>query len=315
MHRNVWRACASFSAVAGVFAVSGIVPSGLSSIDHASAVYAEGAETPAAAAVRQFMHAREVHDGQTMYGLWSLEGRKMMPYAPFKSGEAVKGMLAATPPMPEAFKLVAMFFIDVQNSSHYTYKFVGIDPKDPTVFLVDGSPEGATTPMSLRVFTMKDTDGHVHLDLMKTATTAYPPLLKARETAKDTTCVSNVKQICLGIVQYVQDNDQRFPDADKWVDEVYPYIKSMQVFQDPQDKPDSKWSYAYNRALSGKKMTDIASPADTVLIFDSNLETKNASDKGESIPKPGRHQGKTVIGFTDGHVSQVDDDKLPAIHG
>lgn len=41
---------------------------------------------------------------------------------------------------------------------------------------------------------------------------------------------SNLKQIGLGIIQYAQDNDEKFPTADGWIKTIYPYIKSMDVF-------------------------------------------------------------------------------------
>ena len=39
----------------------------------------------------------------------------------------------------------------------------------------------------------------------------FPVFAKAREKARQTTCLSNVKQITLGILQYAQDYDERFP--------------------------------------------------------------------------------------------------------
>lgn len=78
----------------------------------------------------------------------------------------------------------------------------------------------------------------------------FPVFGRARENARRTSCLNNIKQIALGVLQYNQDYDQRFPmdyqdrDLDAahghgdpgWVYMVQPYIKSIQVFQCPSEK-------------------------------------------------------------------------------
>jgi len=66
----------------------------------------------------------------------------------------------------------------------------------------------------------------------------FPVFAKVREKARAITCVSNMKQIGLGFMQYVQDNDETFPrwqlnivptDGNTlrtWPNAVYPYIKN-----------------------------------------------------------------------------------------
>jgi len=78
----------------------------------------------------------------------------------------------------------------------------------------------------------------------------FPVFARARENARRTTCLSNLKQIGLGIMQYTQDNDERYPGvysainaADRtqdgqvfyasfqsWQQIIYPYVKSHQMF-------------------------------------------------------------------------------------
>jgi prepilin-type processing-associated H-X9-DG protein len=180
---------------------------------------------------------------------------------------------------------------------------------------VTGGPAGVTQPMTLRIFTVQGSDGKTRLDLLKTAFAADPTLKQAMDKAQMTTCASNLKQISLGIIMYAQDHNETLPDAAKWVDEVMPYVKNEALFHDPQDAPDHPWSYAFNKALSGKKLAAIANPAETVLLFDSTLGTKNASDSGESLPHPGRHSGGNVYAFADGHVKFAQDGSAPAISG
>jgi prepilin-type N-terminal cleavage/methylation domain-containing protein/prepilin-type processing-associated H-X9-DG protein len=63
----------------------------------------------------------------------------------------------------------------------------------------------------------------------------FPVFAQAREKARAITCVSNQKQIGLGIVMYVQDYDETLPQNQyytppdtrtTWADMVYPYIKN-----------------------------------------------------------------------------------------
>ncbi len=66
----------------------------------------------------------------------------------------------------------------------------------------------------------------------------FPVLSSARENARTTSCASNLKQIGQAMTLYLQDNGQRYPLSTQppnctWVDSIYPYIKSTQVFSCP----------------------------------------------------------------------------------
>ena len=74
----------------------------------------------------------------------------------------------------------------------------------------------------------------------------FPAFARARENARRSSCQSNLKQIALGIKQYTQDYDERFPNIPAgtlntttgqypWAYVVQPYIKSEQVFKCPSD--------------------------------------------------------------------------------
>ena len=71
----------------------------------------------------------------------------------------------------------------------------------------------------------------------------FPVFAKAREKARQTTCLSNMKQIGLALTQYVQDSDEIMPLTDEnlstgsisWRGLLQPYIKSTGVFACPSD--------------------------------------------------------------------------------
>jgi prepilin-type N-terminal cleavage/methylation domain-containing protein/prepilin-type processing-associated H-X9-DG protein len=85
----------------------------------------------------------------------------------------------------------------------------------------------------------------------------FPVFQKVRENARKASCQSNEKQIGLALIQYSQDNDELLvggwagnngydvSDSDptnpryKWMDMIYPFVKSTQVFHCPDDSGSS----------------------------------------------------------------------------
>ncbi|BCM93764.1 hypothetical protein IAD21_05655 [Abditibacteriota bacterium] len=90
----------------------------------------------------------------------------------------------------------------------------------------------------------------------------FPVFARARENARRASCQSNLKQIGLGLTQYSQDYDERMPrswsgiDKDasgagryKWMDSIYPYVKSEQIFNCPSDTANATRSDISKNAL------------------------------------------------------------------
>lgn len=100
----------------------------------------------------------------------------------------------------------------------------------------------------------------------------FPVFARARENARRSSCQSNLKQIVLGVTQYTQDYDEKFPlysgartttvtTPYGWADSLQPYLKSTQVYQCPSDtnppptvepveQQDGYTDYIYNVSLS-----------------------------------------------------------------
>ncbi|HEX5322778.1 MAG TPA: hypothetical protein VFW40_03250 [Capsulimonadaceae bacterium] len=70
---------------------------------------------------------------------------------------------------------------------------------------------------------------------------------------------NDAKQVGLGIIQYVQDHNETWPDSGNFHDDVYPYIKSDAVFSSPNGV-----AFHYIEPKS-PKLADMEVPADTPL--------------------------------------------------
>ena len=72
----------------------------------------------------------------------------------------------------------------------------------------------------------------------------FPVFARARENARRSSCQSNLKQIGLGVIQYTQDYDEKFPiyhggnsggAQDGFFAIIQPYLKSTQIYQCPSE--------------------------------------------------------------------------------
>jgi len=134
----------------------------------------------------------------------------------------------------------------------------------------------------------------------------FPVFAQARQAARGASSTSNLKQISLGVLMYVQDYDETYPIHNRWGDpaspflvggtlcsiwsyDIAPYLKNTQIFLDPLKGPENTipfWyplagSYGYNYTVlspySGgfgttpwkevpAKLSSIARPADIVML-------------------------------------------------
>jgi prepilin-type N-terminal cleavage/methylation domain-containing protein/prepilin-type processing-associated H-X9-DG protein len=182
----------------------------------------------------------------------------------------------------------------------------------------------------------------------------FPVFAKAREKARQTTCLSNIKQISLGILQYAQDYDETFvpsavavydyfaPDgtpihivpqsAMLWMYLTYPYVKNVQVYTCPSytdgwsaSSYDGSCGYGKNTWISNNSVAVVDEPVNTVLIVDSNYylsdwDTRTDPDAPTSgsdnaDPPANRHNNGANFGFCDGHAKWLTAGKAGWIDG
>jgi prepilin-type N-terminal cleavage/methylation domain-containing protein/prepilin-type processing-associated H-X9-DG protein len=118
----------------------------------------------------------------------------------------------------------------------------------------------------------------------------FPVFAKAREKARQSSCLSNVKQLTLACMQYAQDYDERFsrgripdwgfgPPYFTFIQVIDPYIKNSQVFDCPSMTQKSTVSYngcrsyPFNNMIWGTSLGVIQSPAETVMLGDGTVNT------------------------------------------
>lgn len=121
----------------------------------------------------------------------------------------------------------------------------------------------------------------------------FPVFARARENARRTSCLSNLKQIGLAFLQYTQDYDEAYPlssypsDSVSWTSGAAPYMKSTQLFRCPSDS-SANWStpaappvnnyyttsYLMNAWMAGTnkftRQSSIASTSKVVLLSEGN---------------------------------------------
>jgi prepilin-type N-terminal cleavage/methylation domain-containing protein/prepilin-type processing-associated H-X9-DG protein len=93
----------------------------------------------------------------------------------------------------------------------------------------------------------------------------FPVFAQAREKARQISCLSNLKQIGLADMQYSQDYDEALvpdwigPSASwlgyagdqRWMDILQPYVKSVSMFNCPDDAQSGPAKYQYSNGNEG----------------------------------------------------------------
>ncbi|GJQ59647.1 MAG: type II secretion system protein [Candidatus Scalindua sp. AMX11] len=150
-----------------------------------------------------------------------------------------------------------------------------------------------------------------------------PALSKAREASRKTQCVSNLKQIGMGLIMYANENEEIFPtgtDAMTDLNLLYPeYVKERKVFRCPSDNLVSAISvaaireatkftkdqcgYGYDNAHS---MTD---DPGTAIVSDRPSNGPNVTTPSASLidnsPNHGGTTGTVAAGDTGGRGQNV----------
>ncbi|BCM88984.1 hypothetical protein IAD21_00826 [Abditibacteriota bacterium] len=91
----------------------------------------------------------------------------------------------------------------------------------------------------------------------------FPVFARARENARKASCLSNMKQIGLGLMQYTQDYDEKYPQRYynvpggymSWRNQLQPYVKSTQLFSCPSNPKNATVSSEETGVNSGIRIS------------------------------------------------------------
>ena len=175
---------------------------------------------------------------------------------------------------------------------------------------IDASPKlEPDVPLALCLLNLREMGNMTDITPFDPARDIEKPVDRAeREGAQSMT---NLKQIGLGLLQYVQDYDERLPpmrsaqsmaqiqrpyDARELttVQQVLqPYLRSTEIFEHPKTRE----LYRPNSSLSGKNFASFGAPARTATFYEASA----AADK------------KRAVLFLDGHVKRVAPDEWERI--
>ncbi len=164
----------------------------------------------------------------------------------------------------------------------------------------------------------------------------FPVFAKAREKARQTSCLSNVKQLSLAFMMYAQDYDEvLIPLANgnytyQWYELIDPYIKNAQVLRCPSKAFQMGYGLSfYNIAEDdgfgtpgkGAALASIQEPADALMFTETednntgsyryyvySLRLYSLGISGQPyncVAYPGRHNGGNNVGFCDGHAKWI----------
>ena len=172
------------------------------------------------------------------------------------------------------------------------------------------------------------------------ASILFPVFSRVRAKARQTACLSNLKQFGLAVDMYAQDYDETLPAHnddeevppydwryDTFICRLLPYVKNEQMYRCPDDRGcypfgtanERWWSYCFNRGCEYAPqvpygLSAFEDPAGTIILFDGaepdegvELTDNNSLDKpdwwdDDARAAYNRHNGGLNLTFVDGHA-------------
>jgi len=135
-----------------------------------------------------------------------------------------------------------------------------------------------------------------------------PALSRVKDQGKSIVSMSNVKQLCLGMLMYCDENEGNFPPVDTWHEAMWTFYRDETLLTSSHN-PSAGRAYAMNAYLSGRRRKEIRQPTKTVLFFESRFGSPPGGGPDLLPDKPRGLRGY-VMGFVDGHAELVRPERL-----
>lgn len=165
----------------------------------------------------------------------------------------------------------------------------------------------------------------------------FPVFASARERGRQAACLSNTRQVSVGVLMYAQDFEEVLPPCAyedpatgedvEWLDLVEPYVKNRAVYLCPSDAASTRVSYGVNELAfvdleddpddPPLALSDFKTPSRTLMLGETGTKDDyrapvpdvfkmvepgdDLDDEDDARPAP-RHFNRVSVAFMDGHV-------------
>ncbi len=144
----------------------------------------------------------------------------------------------------------------------------------------------------------------------------FPVFAKAREKARQTSCLNNQKQIVTATIMYAQDHNELLPTADQFWGSI---SMDKGVLICPTKGTKVANGYVYNNFAAGKALGEITDVTGTMITADGNSSSTAGAFPNVAYTytdvESTRHGGKAIVSFADGHGEITANMPFPFIPG
>ncbi|HEU5397500.1 MAG TPA: DUF4190 domain-containing protein [Verrucomicrobiae bacterium] len=137
-----------------------------------------------------------------------------------------------------------------------------------------------------------------------------PAIAAGKQKAEELSCMTNEKQLALATLMFSASHTNCFPPATNWCDAIQGNLANPGAFRCVVAGDGRRCDYAFNSQLGGIAVTRVAHPAETVLLFESDLGWNGSGGVDAVAGTRHGHGHASIVTFADGHVELVDQSRL-----
>jgi hypothetical protein len=182
---------------------------------------------------------------------------------------------------------------ELDGAGVYTFPAGTLAIFDSTVLTRNAAASVTTRPNPPR-YGAKNTLSYLDGTVPDAPTPPPPTLLEVSKL--------RLKQLSLGTIMYAGDYDDVMPPS-TWADATFWYVRGAAKYKSPAFDGTPYFGYAMNVGAVGIVMSSVDNPSSFLNLFDSTNLQWNAVASPNTLPNPGRYEGKNTFSFLDGHAA------------